>query len=152
MTTRSLINLYAIVCIFLLSGCSILNPYKGSFECPDYNNGKCTSVKNAYEEDIGRKQAGMVPDKSKGDSKVTSVDPRGSETEYQKEVYGKLSRLLKSPKTPMVAPPKVMRVLLMPYKGDNSELYMSRYAYFMVDDPKWIMGDYLTDDPTMEDD
>lgn len=127
------------------SSCALVNPYKGSFACPDYDKGKCTSVKNAYQEDIGRHKFGSEPAKEGKDGVV-----KATETEYQKEVYGKLSSLLRSPKTPMVTPPKVMRILFLPYKGENSELFMSRYAYLLVDEPKWVMGGYLADDPAPE--
>jgi conjugal transfer pilus assembly protein TraV len=40
----------------------------------------------------------------------------------------------------------VMRVLTLPYKGDENELYMLRYVYIIVDGPKWVMGDYLFKD------
>lgn len=155
MKRRNSLMLCIIIGVFLMTGCSILNPYKSSFQCPDYENGKCTSVRNAYEEDTGKQPSGPAPDTSKGkESKDPGLKATGSsktaESEYQKEVYGKLSSLLRAPKTPMVTAPKVMRVMLLPYKGESGELYMARYAYVMIDDPKWVMGDYLTDDPTSE--
>lgn len=134
-------TIIAILATMLLSGCALVNPYKEGFECPGYDKGKCTSVKNAYKEDISSPVA-------KTDGSKTTDGAGAAETDYQKEVYGKLSALLKAPKTPMVAPPKVMRIMFLPYKGDNNELFMTRYAYFMVDEPKWIMGEYLTDDGT----
>ena len=53
-------------------------------------------------------------------------------------MYKKLAGLLDEPKTPLIAPPKVMRVLLLPYKNDR-DLYMYRYAYFVVDDFRWVL-------------
>jgi conjugal transfer pilus assembly protein TraV len=63
--------------------------------------------------------------------------------EYQTEVFKKLSGLLRDPVTPVIAPPVVMRVLILPYKGDENELYLNRYVLLLVDQPKWVMGDYL---------
>jgi conjugal transfer pilus assembly protein TraV len=65
------------------------------------------------------------------------------EIAYQDELHKKLAGLLAQPTTPVVAPPSVMRVLMLPYKGDENELFMLRYVYIIVDGPKWVMGDYL---------
>ena len=64
--------------------------------------------------------------------------PTNGEKAYQEGVYKKLAGLLDEPKTPLIAPPKVMRVLLLPYKNDK-DLYMYRYAYFVVDDFRWVL-------------
>jgi hypothetical protein len=37
-----------------------------------------------------------------------------------------------------------MRVLLLPYRGGDKELFMYRYAYFVVDDYSWVLGDNIT--------
>ena len=68
-----------------------------------------------------------------------------SETMYQRAVNKKLATMLKAPNTPLIAPPQVMRVLVLPYKGDMNELYMMRYIYLLIDDPKWVVGNYLID-------
>ena len=67
--------------------------------------------------------------------KTKENDALGSQdkkNDYQEALYKELAGLLKEPITPVVAPPKVMRVLLLPYKGDANELYMLRYIYFFV--------------------
>ena len=66
--------------------------------------------------------------------------------QYRTALYDKFNGLLKEPKTPIVAPPKVMRVLLLPYTGQENEFYMLRYVYFFVDKPRWILGDSVTAD------
>jgi conjugal transfer pilus assembly protein TraV len=43
----------------------------------------------------------------------------------------------------MVVAPKVMRVLMLPYEGQDEELYLYRYAYIFTDRPRWIMTDPL---------
>jgi conjugal transfer pilus assembly protein TraV len=65
---------------------------------------------------------------------------------YRSALYDRFSGLLKEPQTPVVAPPKVMRVLLLPYTGQDNEFYMLRYVYFFVDKPRWILGDSVTAD------
>lgn len=66
--------------------------------------------------------------------------------QYRSSLFDKFNGLLKEPKTPIVAPPKVMRVLLLPYTGQENEFYMLRYVYFFVDKPRWILGDSVTAD------
>ena len=44
----------------------------------------------------------------------------------------------------MVAPPKVLRVLLLPYEGSDNVLYMYRYVYSFVDEPRWILDEMVT--------
>ena len=78
----------------------------------------------------------------KKDGLEKGADKRGALL-YQEEVYRKLTGLLREPVTPLVAPPRIMRVLLLPYKGEGGELFMPRYVYFMADDPRWILGGYL---------
>jgi len=65
---------------------------------------------------------------------------------YRSALFDKFNGLLKEPRTPIVAPPKVMRVLLLPYTGQENEFYMLRYVYFFVDKPRWILGDSVTAD------
>lgn len=131
-----------------LSGCSILNPYKSEFTCPQKENGKCVGVEKAYDESLtkGKEKSEdssparktSAPEKASGEG-----SGRKSELLYQEEVYRKLAGLLREPVTPLVAPPRVMRVLLLPYKGEGGELFMPRYVYFMAENPQWIMGGYL---------
>jgi len=76
---------------------------------------------------------------------ITVEQAESSETMYQRAVNKKLATMLKAPNTPLIAPPQVMRVLVLPYKGDMNELYMMRYIYLLIDDPKWVVGNYLID-------
>jgi conjugal transfer pilus assembly protein TraV len=69
-----------------------------------------------------------------------------SYNQYRSALFDKFNGLLKEPKTPIVAPPKVMRVLLLPYTGQENEFYMLRYVYFFVDKPRWILGDSVVAD------
>ena len=64
--------------------------------------------------------------------------------QYRSALYDRFNGLLKEPVTPIVAPPKVMRVLLLPYTGQDNEFYMLRYVYFFVDKPRWLLGDSVT--------
>jgi len=137
----------------VLCGCSaVLNPYQSSFNCPETDKGKCVSVQKAYDESLNPL---VKPEKSEpqGECKNcgkenTAMDKEkgtGEESEYRGALFKRLTGLLKEPETPIVAPPQVMRVLLLPYKGDSGELFMPRYAYFFLDNPKWILDGYLVE-------
>ena len=118
----------------LLAACSTagntINPYKSNFNCPYKESGRCISMTGAYDESRAGKAQPIDP--------PGALVPTNGEKTYQEGVYRKLSSLLEEPKTPLIAPPKVMRVLLLPYKNDR-DLYMYRYAYFVVDDFRWVL-------------
>lgn len=131
----------------LLCGCStVLNPYQSSFNCPDTENGKCVSVQSAYRESLNplvKSEEEGCADCGKERPAETVASPE--EQRYRAALLSRLTGLLREPETPMVAPPQVMRVLLLPYKGDGGELFMPRYAYFFVDRPSWILDGYLVE-------
>jgi conjugal transfer pilus assembly protein TraV len=132
----------------LLCGCStVLNPYQSSFNCPETENGKCVSVQSAYRESLNpllkNGETGDCPDCGKEAADDAGATPR--EKEYRAALLSRLTGLLREPETPLVAPPQVLRVLLMPYKGGGGELFMPRYAYFFVDRPSWILDGYLVE-------
>ncbi len=143
----------ALVTMAILSACSTVgdavNPYKSNFNCPYKESGRCVSMTGAYNEsrqapppmDNGKTVAACPPG---GPCPLVAV-PSANETAYQESVYKKLTGLLEEPATPLIAPPKVMRVLLLPYKN-GKDLYMYRYAYFVVDDFRWV----LDGNPAME--
>lgn len=66
------------------------------------------------------------------------------ETAYRDASLAKAAKLLKEPVTPVVIPPVVMRILILPRRGEDGELNMAQFSYVMVDKPKWAMGDYLS--------
>jgi conjugal transfer pilus assembly protein TraV len=108
-----------------------VNPYKSGFNCPPGDKGKCISVPDAYRETL-------MPKGSAVEVKNTRQE---AETAYQTSLYKKLGGLLEEPHTPAIAPPKIMRALLLPYKGSDKELFMYRYVFFVVDDYTWVLGD-----------
>jgi conjugal transfer pilus assembly protein TraV len=59
---------------------------------------------------------------------------------YRTELYKEISNLLKQPSTPFVVPPKVMRILILPYTTKDNTLEMSRYVYFFATPPKWVLS------------
>ena len=65
----------------------------------------------------------------------------GAKQEVQDNRYKVVAKLLQEEKKPLLQPPKILRVLLLPYKGEDEELFMSRYVYVKIEDSKWILTD-----------
>lgn len=122
--------------LFALGCASVMNPYEGDFTCPMNEQGKCVPLKEAYEESRVLKLEEKTQPKNIPYSPV--------EEEYRDALFSKLANLLKEPKTPVVAQPKIVRVMMLPYQGDSGkELYSARYIYLMVDEPKWILQNLM---------
>ena len=112
----------------LLAGCgAALNPYNENFRCqaPE-DSGQCVDTKTAYEEAIGFGQQGSGGKPSKAEESAEAAR------------LTRLSELLREPQTPMIAPPRVLRVLILPYKG-SGDLFMARYAYLQVEPASWVL-------------
>ena len=149
-----------------LSGCTtIMNPFNDDFSCPETYNGKCVSITEAYDESLsGQTQQPAnetkqrphihgidcdyeedcdepVAPKKEAPEDTQTREPQTAEEEYRQALYGKIANLLKEPATPMVATPKVMRVLMLPYEGDDNALYMYRYVYIFAEPPRWILDE-----------
>ncbi len=118
----------------LLSACSTMkdaiNPYNEDFKCraPE-DDGECIDTPTAYK-------------KARYPEIVSDEYPvNGLQQDVQDNRYKILAELLQEPKKPMLQPPKILRVLLLPYKGENEELFMTRYIYVKIEDSKWILTD-----------
>lgn len=150
--------------LLLTSGCALLNPYESSFSCPETANGKCVSVQTAYRESKlpavsnpaepvtdRKEEAGPNSsdsacfDNACSDRKSDlAQNSSSSESRYRSALFDTFSGLLKEPVAPIVAPPRTMRVLLLPYTGQENEFYMLRYVYFFIDEPRWLLGDTVS--------
>ncbi|MEO0880933.1 MAG: TraV family lipoprotein, partial [Pseudomonadota bacterium] len=64
---------------------------------------------------------------------------------YQQAQYDQLAALIEAPVTPMVAPAKTIRTLILPYadKASGARLYMPRFVYSVLEQPRFVLGDYL---------
>jgi len=131
------------ISLLCLTACAgTLNPYQGEFECPQAEKGKCVSIQQAYQESII-----SFDDKKKTKKTTGKEEPLYNEieTKYTTELFGKLSSLLKEPKSPLVVPPKVVRVMILPYQsGEGKEFYSARYVYVIVEEPRWILQNLKT--------
>lgn len=116
----------------LVSGCAgvkdAVNPYEENFRCKAKDSdGKCLDTPTAYKE-------ARLPD-----GQVSVATPNTSQVEAQNSRYKALTDLLEAPETPVLNPPKILRVLLLPYKGENNELFMTRYAYLEIEPSQWVL-------------
>ena len=128
----------ALLFLVLLSGCGPLqdaiNPYEENFKCQAKNDmGECIDTPTAY-------RKARYPETES--AQCGNSDPQNKvKQEIQKNRYKTLAGLLEKEKKPLLQPPKVLRVLLLPYKGENEELFMSRYVYIKIEDSRWILTD-----------
>jgi len=140
---------FLLLAVLVFSGCSIFSPYNSKFQCESPDKGKCVSVQKAYEESMGKGnfhgkvvgKHGSSKDKG-GEKEMKDVKSSSAEESYRESIQREMANLINAPVTPLLVPPKVMRVLVLPYP-DKSVLYMPRYIYIMTDKPRWIIGDYL---------
>ena len=125
-----------IVFLLLFQACAPLqdaiNPYEENFKCKTKDDaGECIDTPTAY------KNARYPEPESSAEQDV--VDE--TKQIIQDNRYKILTDLLEEPERPMLKPPKILRVLLLPYTGEDDELFMTRYVYLKIEDSKWILTD-----------
>ena len=123
----------SILLLLLLAGCGpVLNPYNEDFKCRAKDDaGECIDTPTAY-------QKARYP---KPEAAVTPDPAETAQQELQENRYKIVSELLKEETKPLLQPPKILRVLLLPYKGEDEELFMSRYVYLKIEDSQWVLTD-----------
>ncbi|WP_319587931.1 TraV family lipoprotein [uncultured Desulfobulbus sp.] len=119
--------------LVLVSGCAgvkdAVNPYEENFRCKARDSeGKCLDTPTAYKE-------ARLPDNQGIETNSINI----SQIEAQNSRYKALTDLLEAPETPVLNPPKILRVLLLPYRGENNELFMTRYAYLEIEPSQWAL-------------
>jgi conjugal transfer pilus assembly protein TraV len=121
--------------VLLLSSCApvkdVINPYNEDFKCrAKDDSGKCIDTPTAYQE--ARYPEAKQEQPTPGDAmKQAAQDKR----------YQILTELLQEPKKPVLQPPKILRVLLLPYQGEQEELFMTRFVYVKIEDSRWVLTD-----------
>ncbi len=154
-----------VISSLLLMSCSTLIPYEENFACRNRDNlGKCLDVDRAYGEAVDDTHhyghfdenagAGNSPVHADGDPGVSDRDSdrvTRAFRSYKQREYRELSSLIESPVTPVVKPPRVIRTLILPYAGTRDDrnkqyLYMPRYVYSILEEERWVLGNYLTGD------
>ncbi|MEO8755268.1 MAG: TraV family lipoprotein, partial [Casimicrobiaceae bacterium] len=72
--------------------------------------------------------------------------PADGDERLREARYRELAGLIENPVTPLVQPPKVLRTLIVSYSAGDA-LYMPRYVYYIAEDAKFVLGDYLQNSP-----
>ena len=116
--------------LVMMTGCApvknAVNPYEENFRCRAKDDaGQCIDTPSAY------RQA-RVPE-------AATETTNAAQDKAQSERYRAISDLLAAPETPLLNPPKILRVLLLPYRGEANELFMSRYAYLEIEPAEWVL-------------
>jgi len=122
--------------LIFLTACGPLqetvNPYNENFKCRARDDaGECIDTAMAYKK-------ARYPEPSLGEDAESAT---GITRDIQDNRYRLVAGLLQEEKKPLLQPPKILRVLLLPYKGEGDELFMSRYVYVKIEDSKWILTD-----------
>jgi conjugal transfer pilus assembly protein TraV len=149
-----------LVLLCTLPGCttlgSAMSPYSEKFSCKNSDHGQCIHPEKAYADAV----AGRT---SRSDPKVTNGGKAGGPErranaprvgrnavadgylDYRSSVYRELQSLVEAPVTPMLRPGRTVRTLILPYADRErpDRLYMPRYVYSILDEPQWVVGDYL---------
>lgn len=120
-------NIFILYFTLLLSGCgAVLNPYHENFNCQAPEDaGHCLDTPSAYQEAIGINHS------------FTTEHP-APEKQIEAARLDRVAQLLREPKTPMIVPPRILRVLILPYKG-GEDLFMTRYVYLQLESAKWVL-------------
>ena len=128
----------------LSNGCAPLenaiNPYEENFKCRAEDTGECIDTPTAYEK---ARYPEPEVDKYIEEKPNTQNESHIKKLTVQDQRYKTLTRLLEKPKKPLLQPPKILRVLLLPYKGEDEELFMTRYVYVKIENSKWILTDLV---------
>jgi conjugal transfer pilus assembly protein TraV len=130
----------------VVAGC---NPYNSEFACKNAPFGKCSSTPDIYTEITDHKVKVPKVDADtglpvSGEKEVALVAIPEAESAYREAELKKVTKLLKRPVTPVLVPPTVMRILYLPFEGEDGDvLNMPSYAYLILDKPRFVMGEYL---------
>lgn len=134
--------------VVILNACSIVNPYEEDFSCrANPESGKCVNTKTAYADALATESQDNLPPQPTENPLRFDMAPGSNRGKalYEERLYRQLAEIIEQPNTPIMVPPKLVRVLLLPYKGTEGELYMPRYTYLQVDEAQWVLDNGLTE-------
>jgi len=150
--------------LFVMTGCSgTLMPYESSFQCPGGYNGICESIDDAYHDSVNGIDARQFDEKWKehkadweeshaeliaARKSISAIDKASGTVStgqkpvsYRESYLRKMKDLIDAPETPVLVPPKVIRILVLPrtYEQRRS-LVGSHYLFSQLEDgPRWIL-------------
>lgn len=84
---------------------------------------------------------------------IAAPAPASAYSGYRDQVYDQLGTMIEAPTTPMIKPPRSVRTMILPYSSElkRNRLYMPRYVYSIVEEPRFVMGQYLYKKPELTD-
>lgn len=160
--------------LFFISGCGrvidkAVNPYHGEFACPQAERGKCIGIREAYSEsylrddslaDLERRIRDMkkrkAEEKEQEDMgyRISLDEDRKAFDEldeityirkmYLSKLYDTILRSFGDTSVPLIIPPKVVRVVILPYT-EGGVFYGKRQVFVVVDDYKWVLDQDVFD-------
>lgn len=152
-----------------LTACAGVTPYDADFSCRSTDYGQCVHPEGAYAlalakgggtrdasaiaaEPVNRRQRRTRAERRQAPqgadpAPASPAVPATPYDGYQQAVYRELSGMIDQPVTPMLTQPKVVRTLIMPYAdtAPGGALYMPRFVYSILEGPRFVLGDYLSD-------
>ncbi len=141
--------LILVTTIVFFAGCSTLNPYGKTSDCPDPHNGDCVSMDTAYRRSKSdpknseqrridpKHDSPLIKDRAQKNQAPAPTASQGAV--YKRELYREIAGLVKQPITPVRIPAKHLRVLILGY--DREDLfYNQRFIFFESDKPRWILN------------
>lgn len=140
----------------LLCGCSVLNPYQENFSCrSSAEDGGCFDVRTAYSHAKATEHMDQIDvpppalaEDGKYGSQIEGSTPAlvgtQARSQYKDAVYNQLKDLVQAEVTPMLSPPKVLRVSFIPYEDQDGVLFLGDDAFIVVENPKWVLDGKLT--------
>ena len=149
-----------LICASALPLCacaSLFSAYDSDFSCKNSDHGGCAHPLEAYEQARaeeaptfaaapGLAASGGADKHLEHDSHdLGRVAQSNDYQSYQDVSYSELGALIGAPQTPVLAPAKTVRTLILPYTDPNSSehLYMPRYVYSVLENARFVLGNYL---------
>jgi len=136
---------------------SLFSAYDSDFSCKNSDHGGCAHPLEAYEQartekvpifaaTPGLAASGGGDKHLEHDSLDLGRATQSSDYQsYQDASYSELGALIAAPQTPVLAPAKTVRTLILPYTDPRSSerLYMPRYVYSVLENARFVLGNYL---------
>ncbi len=136
-----------------LSACaSLFSAYDSEFSCKNSDHGGCKHPMEAYAEaraeSEGSYHAAPIEVVEEALDTIGHLHSQSTGYDrYQDVMYRELEGLLNDPATPILAPARTVRTLILPYSDQDQtdRLFMPRYIYSVLEASKFIHGRYLLD-------
>lgn len=140
--------IFGIVFLLLNACASAFSSYDSEFSCKNTDHGGCESPSIAYERAV-QDEGIPLPARDQTSLDVVVANDKAANTiaynGYKGEVYKELESLVAAPNTPLIAPARTVRTLILPYADPKQKqrLYMNRYIFSVVEEARFVLGDYL---------